>query len=239
MDALILVGANCAILLVLGGLLGIFNPKRFSARWLFAAAILLLINDAMLTRLYRLVPNFIPGAEWNWEGKLMALAASIIIASLGVFGWRRSGLTFRQLPGSLGPALVVLGLYVAFFVGLVVVFGGEEGSAETIAFQLTMPGLEEEIFFRGIFLLALNEAFRGRVRFLGIRWGWGALLSSFLFGLGHALSYSAGEGFLLDPVTLALAAVPSLLAVWLRERTGSIVMPILAHNAGNSISLLI
>lgn len=239
MDSIILVGAICAILLGLGGLIGLADRKNFSLRWLLIAALLVILNDAMLTRIYGSFPRLFSDLEWNWQGKLMALVASLVVASLGAFGWRRSGLNLRQAKGSLGPALVVLGLYVTFFVGIALAFRGEEGSVETIAFQLTMPGIEEEIFYRGILLLALNEAFRGRFQLLGIGWGWGAILSSLVFGLGHAFSYSVTEGFGLDPVYLALTAVPSLLAVWLRERTGSLLMPVLAHNAGNSISLLI
>lgn len=36
-----------------------------------------------------------------------------------------------------------------------------------------------------------------------------------------------------------LTGVPSFLLLWMRERTGSIVMPILAHNIANGVSTLI
>jgi membrane protease YdiL (CAAX protease family) len=87
-------------------------------------------------------------------------------------------------------------------------------------------------------LLALNEAFRARVRLLGIQVGWGGILSCVLFGLAHAFGYSHGA-FSFDPLTMALTGGPALIAVWLRERTGSIVLPVLVHNFANSISLLI
>ncbi len=64
------------------------------------------------------------------------------------------------------------------------------------------------------------------------------MLSCLLFGLAHAFGFSGGE-FSFDPVTMALTAVPAFLAVWLRLRTGSVVLPILVHNFGNAISLLI
>ena len=38
---------------------------------------------------------------------------------------------------------------------------------------------------------------------------------------------------------MALTAIPSLLAVWLRLRTGSLLLPILLHNFGNAISLML
>ena len=87
-------------------------------------------------------------------------------------------------------------------------------------------------------LYALGRAFTRRVGLLGVEWGWGALLSCALFGLAHAFGYKHGR-FAFDPLTMALTALPSLIAVWLRLRTGSLVTPVLLHNFGNSASLLI
>ena len=176
--------------------------------------------------------------EWNWQGKLLALAATLAIAALPVLGWRRVGFTLSQEPGSLKAALPVAVLYCAFFVVIAIVFAGGRSNTEEIAFQLTMPGFEEEPFYRGILLVALNRAFAGRIRFLGVDWGWGAVLSCFLFGMAHAFGFSHGS-FTFDPVTMALTASPSFIAVWLRLRTGSLLLPILLHNFGNSISLLV
>jgi uncharacterized protein len=200
--------------------------------------LLVLLNDAALTRIYGLLPNAFPDAQWNWEGKLLALAITLIVASLPAFGWRRAGLTLAQAPGSLRAAIPVALVYCLFFVAIAFAFPGDHASHETIAFQLTMPGFEEEPFYRGILLLALNEAFRGRVRLLGVDWGWGAVLSCYLFGMAHAFDYSHGH-FSLDPMTMALTALPSFIAVWLRERTGSLVLPIVLHNFGNSFSLFL
>ena len=86
-------------------------------------------------------------------------------------------------------------------------------------------------------LFAFDRALRGRVRFLGVDWGWGALLSSLAFGLAHAFGYSEGS-FSLDWKILALTAIPSLLAVWLRLRTGSLLLPVVLHNFGNSIGFM-
>ena len=196
----------------------------------------MILNDVMLTRAYGLFPNLLPHSEWNWQGKLMALAATLVVASLPGFGWRRSGLSLTQARGSLASSIPVAIGYCLFFVALARFFPSDPASCETVAFQLTMPGIEEEPFYRGILLLALNRAFTGRVRWLGVDWGWGAVLSCGLFGLAHVFSYSGG-GFAFDPLTMALTAIPAFIAVWLRLRTGSVVLPTLLHNFGNSISL--
>lgn len=218
-------------------MLGLLRRTRFDARWLMVAVALVAFNNLLLTRGYRLIPSVL-GGHWNWTGKVLALAGTLAIASLSVFGWRRVGLTLAQHPGSLRAAIPVALLYCAFFLAIALAFPGDPPSSEDVAFQLTMPGLEEEPFYRGILLFALDQAFRGRIRFLGVDWGWGAVLSCFAFGLAHALAYSKG-GFSLDPMTMALTALPSFVAVWLRYRTGSLVLPVALHNFGNAIGMLV
>lgn len=238
MNGLIAILAIVAILLGAGTALGMIRRDDFSARWLIVAAVLVLLNDLLLTRAYGLLPALLPDSDWNWEGKILALAATLAIAALPAFGWRRVGLTLRQEPGSLKAAVPVAILYCAFFAALALAFPGDAGSSESVAFQLTMPGFEEEPFYRGILLFALAQAFTARVRFLGVEWGWGAILSCALFGMAHAFGYSDGA-FSFDPIVMALTAIPSLLAVWLVLRTRSLVLPVLLHNFGNAISYLL
>lgn len=237
MSGLIGLGAILAMLLASGIGIGLLDRSRFRLRWLLVAALLVAVNDALLTRAYGLVPDVIGGA-WNWQGKVLALAATLAIAALPAFGWRRAGLTLAQAPGSWRAAISVAALYCAFFIAIALAFQGDAADAETIAFQLTLPGLEEEPFYRGLLLLALDRAFTGRRRILGVDWGWGALLSCWLFGMAHAFGYADGA-LAFDPVTMALTALPAFLAVWLRLRTGSVLLPILLHNAGNALPLLI
>lgn len=237
MNGLIGLGGILALLLVLGLAIGRADRKRFSARWLLIAALLVAMNDALLTRGYGVLPDMIGGA-WNWQGKLLALAATLAIAGSSSFGWRRAGFALVQEPGSLKAVLPVAALYCGFFVILAVAFPDGQSNGEDIAFQLTMPGLEEEPFYRGILLLALDRAFTGRKRFLGVDWGWGSVLSCGLFGMAHAFGFSHG-GFSFDPAVMALTAIPAFIAVWLRLRTGSLLLPVLLHNFGNAISLLV
>ena len=237
MNGLIGITGTIVLLLLAGGLLGLTDAKRFRPRWLLAAALLVAVNDLLLTRFYGAMPDVI-GGDWNWQGKLLALAATLGIAALPAFGWRRVGLTFAQEPGSLEPALPVAAIYCAFFLALALAFPGEHATGEEIAFQLTMPGLEEEPFYRGILLFVFYRAFTGRFRFIGVDWGWGALLSCFLFGMAHAFGFSDGA-FAFDPLIFALTALPSFIAVWLWLRTGSLLLPVLLHNFGNLISLLV
>lgn len=237
MNGLIALGGVLTILLLVGVVVGLMDRTRFSPRWLMAAALLVALNDSLLTRGYGVLPDML-GGTWNWQGKLLALAATLAIAALPMFGWRKVGVTLAQAPGSLRAALPVMALYCAFFVAIALAFPNDPVSGEDIAFQLTMPGLEEEPFYRGVLLFALDRAFLGRWRFLGVDWGWGALLSCLLFGMAHAFGYSQGQ-FSFDALTMALTALPSLIAVWVRLRTGSVLLPVVMHNFGNVFPMVL
>ena len=238
MNALIGLCGILALLLLVGGAIGLLDRTHFAPRWLLIAALLVAVNDALLLRGYGALPDLVEGSDWNWQGKTLACLATLAIAALPAFGWRRVGLTLVQAPGSLRAALPVLLLYCGFFAALAAAFPSETATGEEIAFQLTMPGLEEEPFYRGILLLSLDRAFTGRVRLLGVDWGWGAILSCALFGLAHGFGFSDGR-FSFDALTFAMTALPSLLAVWIRLRTGSLALPIVMHNFGNAIIILV
>lgn len=235
MDAIIAIALIVAILLASGAVIRLFDPRAISWRWLGIAATLVVLNDAMLTRVYGLIPRALSGFEWNWQGKIMALAATLAIAAFPAFGWRASGLAVAQKPGSLRASLPTVAAYLAICLAIGLAFPDRDADSETIAFQLIMPGLEEETFYRGVVLLALERAFTPRWRFLGIEWRWGALLSCALFGLAHAFTISSSVPAF-EPLLFAATAIPALLAVWLRLRTGSVLLPIALHNFGNSIA---
>ena len=204
--------------------------------WLFGALALMAAYDALLTRGYGHIPIQFWPSDWNWEGKAMALALSLTVALL--LGARRCGLTLKQNRKGLKGALILSGLLVVLFLGLALYFPTPPLNADELAFQLTMPGLDEDLFYRGVLLLMLNEAFARPLRILGAPMGWGALITSVAFGLAHALGYSDG-GFTFDAMTMALTGGPALLLVWLREKTGSLLLPVVMHNFANAISLLV
>lgn len=238
MNGVIGIAGVVVLLLGAGSVIGLAQRDRFVPAWLLVAAGLVVVNDVMLTRAYGLIPSLVPALEWNWQGKIMALAVTLAVAALPAFGWRRSGLTLAQAKSSLASCLPVALLYCLFFSAIAYLVPDEPIPRETVAFQLTMPGLEEEPFYRGILLLALDRTFTGRVRLLGVDWGWGAVLSCALFGLAHAFGYGR-SGFSFDPVTMALTALPSFIGVWIRLRTGSLLLPVILHNFGNSFSLFV
>jgi membrane protease YdiL (CAAX protease family) len=234
LDAIVSILAIVGILMVLGVGFGMFDRSRFHPGWLLAGGALIVVNDAALTNLYGLLPDFL-GGEWNWQGKLIALAITLAVASR--IGWRESGLTLRQAEQGRVLTWSVFAVTAALFAALALMVPDEAADLETLAFQWTMPGLEEEPFYRGVLLLAFDRALGVR-RMLGAELGWGGLLVTLAFGLAHGFSIDGGA-IDFDPVSFTLTAGPSLVLLWLRSRTGSLLLPIVAHNLANGLSLVI
>ncbi|MGF1455299.1 MAG: CPBP family intramembrane glutamic endopeptidase [Alphaproteobacteria bacterium] len=234
-------------LLTLGAQIGVFAavglvgllifPKSGRWKWLLLAMVLYCLNTALLTRGFRILPELVPDARWNWTGKTLSFIGMMIVVSLPVFGWRKVGLTWSQGPRP-GAAYALFAALMVLIITLNVANAGGPSDLETILFQWTMPGLEEELFFSGLLLFVMNEAFPNRTRIFGTPIGYGGLMVALLFGLVHALEVGqAGLSF--DGMAMALTGGPSLFVLWIRERTGSIVLPVVGHNVSNGIGTVI
>lgn len=235
-DAIMALGGWIGATAVLGLIAAVALRGKVKWGWFLGALALMAAYDALLTRGYGHIPIHFWPSDWNWEGKIMALILSLVVAV--ALGARRCGLTLKQDRKGLKGALILSGALVALFLGLALYFPGQGTDPDTLAFQLTMPGLDEELFYRGVLLLMLNEAFARPLRILGAPMGWGALISSVAFGLAHALGYSDGA-FTFNAMTMLLTGGPALLLVWVREKTGSLLLPVLLHNFANSIFLIV
>lgn len=230
------VAAQLGVVAALGVVGALAFRKSFRATWFVGGLVLYALYDFLLTRGFYLLPDPFPEASWNWAGKLMSLAGVLAICALPAIGWTRAGITLRQGKGWIAAA-VVLALLGGLFFNLAISNPDGRDDWETIAFQWTMPGLDEEIFYRGLFLLAMNEAFSARARILGAPVGYGGLLATVLFGLAHGLAYDK-DGFSFDAMSFAMTGGPALILLWLKERTGSVLMPIIGHNIANGASTL-
>ncbi len=168
---------------------------------------------------------------WGWSGKLYSVIACLVVAFLvrSLVSRQDLGLTLRQIPGSLGPALVVVALMGLWSAYLGISYPKGPFDPGVLLYMAILPGLNEELVYRGLLLGGLNRVFGKSWTLLGANLGWGAVLTSILFGLLH--------GFWLDPNLMPHAdlwgiVVPAALGfvdAWLRERTGSLVMPMLTH----------
>lgn len=163
------------------------------------------------------------------------------VASLGVglgalvLIWRRArslhpvpmGLTHKQAPGSLKysiAAVILLALLGTVPGGFTP--GGEVPAAHAIAYHLTLPGVEEEIIYRavlmGLFMAALGESRSALI--------WAAVMSWIVFTMAHAVVLVDGQIRFNGLAFLAYVGFAGAVLVWVRIKSGSILMPAIAHN---------
>jgi uncharacterized protein len=98
-----------------------------------------------------------------------------------------------------------------------------------LAFELLLVGICEETLFRGFLLGVLEALSPSRVRFGSFSISTAGITIAMLFALAHASNFAT------DPWPVALgqqiyALALGILYVWLRERSGSLLAPIVTHS---------
>ena len=184
--------------------------------------------------LMRRLPIF-SSLQWNWTGKVFAIVASLVFIGLwrGI-SWRETG--FAGLRKGSWLPLIVLTLFWLALSGPWI--GNDPTKTETLLFQLTMPGIDEEIVYRGIMLVLLNRAFGTPWKVLGASVGWGWILTSVLFGLVHSIEFNQFQ-FQFSITRLIFPSLSGILMGWIRERTDSLYPAILLHNMGNATQYIV
>jgi hypothetical protein len=231
--------AGFVLLLTLPALRG---PNR---RWLLLAPLLAFLDEFSTTFPgYRTSPLHIIAGDWNWEGKIVNLVVLIAIAAffiaLGTFTRQDIGLTLRQRPGTGRAILLVVIPFLALIAAVAFLTAGHEvPTAETIAFQATLPGLGEELFFRGLLLAVFDRLFPPTRTILNAKLGYGAIATSLAFTFVHVCNVHRSLAIDWEFAAGISPLVGAFIGAWLRARTGSLVVPVAAHNAGNLISTFV
>lgn len=183
---------------------------------------------------------------WNnigcaWSAKLY----SIILALVLLIPLKRCikpdeiGLTFRQNKGSIKFSL----LCVLFFLIAAVCSGFfyRKGpfSSGVLLYMALMPGLNEELIYRGFLLGFMNKIFDKNFRLFGIYFGWGAVLTAVVFGLLHGFRLTDSYQVQIDVFPISYSALYGFIFALIRERSGSLVFPVIAHNTANFFVTLV
>jgi membrane protease YdiL (CAAX protease family) len=143
----------------------------------------------------------------------------------------------RHYGGSFFPEAFVLPAQWAHWanearqVGIPYALGALGGALLDIAIGLFAVALPEEVFHRGYLMGALDRRWPPGRKIFGVRMGWGAVLSSLLFALGHLIAFA-------QPVRLA-TFFPALVFAWLWRKSGSLWAPALFHFASNLLMQLL
>ncbi len=139
-----------------------------------------------------------------------------------------------------GVLVFLIFLLFDFIFKLIIFPKGTIFNLEEFMFQATMPGISEEIVFRGILLWILSMAFPAKKLIKGIPFGWGFIIVTFLFAMAHGVILTKSMEFKVDYVTIIyLTLITSLSIGILRKFSGNLIFPTLGHNIVNLMNFFI
>lgn len=228
----------------------VFHIAKIDWRWLliglgvFSVHVFFSRYDLLSQMGYQLSPLAL---KMNLDGKILglivALIAIVLACRLSPYINRQTlGLTLKQHEGSLASSLllclVAIGVSVALHM-LTGKSGAEQAQGlELMAYPL-LAGLDEELIYRGLlmtlFVLAMSQA---GVQFFGARLTYGGLLALVLYAVIHGIRIRNG-GLSLSVFGIGLTFFYGFIFLWIREKTGSLFLPIVIHNLVNTVSWLL
>ena len=222
------------------------NRKTESLKIIAVFSIFFIVNSLLLQLNLVFDGLSLFNGKWNWSGKIYSIIGSLLFLVLyRKFELKDYFLTFKQkriFPKN-GILIIssILVFQVIFTIAGTLFFDSlKEWDSETILFQLTMPGIEEEIAFRGIMLGLLIKVLKSNIRIFGIELVNPAILiTSILFGLVHGfyITDSFEIGFNIFPFFFTMSF--GFFWGWMTVRSGSILFALLSHNLGNVTNSLI
>jgi membrane protease YdiL (CAAX protease family) len=205
-------------------------------RWnlLLLVASLVVVHDALM---WMPRQGVFERLHWSWQECLLAtIWPFVLTAIISGVTLRSIGVSMRLRPGWLKPSLVALLLAVAVPAVFFLLGVRKKLDTEGWVFLSTMPGLAEELVYRGVFQSLLNSVFGKSWTLANGQFGWGLFVTAILFagtnGLvdvdsqlhGHLILHAAIAPFLL-----------SLVSGWVRERTDSVWPSVFGHNLSNIV----
>lgn len=224
-------------------LAGIFlKPNHPSKRlWIICLIGFLGSNILLTLPFYYPVFKFI-GKAWNWSGKIYATMGSSLVYFIFKKDFKQTNfITLDQHPNSV-PANLLLMLFIllANAVSAWLVGSKQAFNTEALAYQLTMPGIEEELLFRGVLLSLLSTMYPKPIG--SKRWtvGYPSIwLTAILFGLVHGLQLTNDWSLAMNWTYFGGTFLPGWLFGWMALRSRSILLPTLTHNLANfSLTLI-
>jgi uncharacterized protein len=179
------------------------------------------------------------GQSYNWVGKgVAALFLVLCVFLLPGFRKEQFGLTWNVRWEGAKPILILCAVYLLLRIGLYY-FSGEASAAidpETTLFQATLPGIHEELLYRGILLGLLGVwLVRPSWRLANVEFGWPAVITSLLFGLAHGINVTRDLDLGVNYFGLVRTTFDGVLFALLVHRTKSILPAVVYHNLLNLI----
>jgi hypothetical protein len=174
--------------------------------------------------------SFIPAAFVDHKTRNGALIMAVVqIALLFALGWLLRRKPTRNESGMLLGAFSLVAL--SNFAQMPALTNAAAIAVSAFIFYIFFLGLGEELLFRGYIQSRLNAVWGRPHQFFGVRWGWGAVIMSLLFGLMHVINIGSliTGNWQLEPWWGFWTFFGGLVFAFVREKTGSIAASTILH----------
>jgi hypothetical protein len=170
---------------------------------------------------------------FNWSSKLYSIvfALLLLIPLKSFISPSEIGLRLKQNDNSIKFSLIFILIFFSVASTLGLLSGKTSFDGETLLFMAIMPGLNEELIYRGLLLGLLNKIFERKYRLFKTYFGWGAIITSFIFGILHGFQLGENFQFRFDFFTILISGIYGFVYALIRERSGSLVFPVIAHSS--------
>ncbi|MDP2455212.1 MULTISPECIES: type II CAAX prenyl endopeptidase Rce1 family protein [unclassified Kaistella] len=225
-------------------IIALINAKKGNLKFLFFFILYFLADSYLQFLSHHFFSLEFIGLKFAWLSKFLSLLLSlIIIFTINKTDREEIGFTTNtnnKKHLKLG-VLIFLGFLVFDIIFKLILFPkGGFFDIETFAFQATLPGLTEEIAYRGIQLWMLDKVSPPKWNVKGIKFGWGFIIVTILFGVAHGMALTADYEFKFDIITIIyLTLISSLSLGLLRKFSGNLIYPVLGHNVINILNAII
>ena len=183
------------------------------------------------------MPSFGPLAslKYNWLQKLTVVVLTILAARF--LQYKNEDWGFKRANSPIAYAVaIVVGIATSVITYIEIFSKHEPGkfNPEYFFFEMTMPGLHEELLYRGVLLCLWDRAAGTPFRLFDVKFGVGTIISAALFTMGHTVLFDHDFKLMVAPIETWLDMASFALAVtWLRYKFASVWPPLIAHNFGN------
>ena len=180
------------------------------------------------------VCNFI-NSRWNWDGKIFGIICCVLLYLIfrKLFS-DNDFFTFKQSKDGLKPAALGAAIVVLISAVIWAILGNTQFNIESLLFQISLPGIDEELMFRGLILGLMCSSLRTIQSSFG---NTAIILNAVLFGLMHALTLTS-DSINFNFIYFLQTGSAGYIWAWITLKSKSILLAIIYHNFSNFFGTL-